>query len=93
MTVVVHQVLAQQQGQVSFTADQGPIQELTAEGSNDTLADQCLDRLPGAGPPRTPGVVADGPSSPLVGGVPSDPATILRWHRSACGARKPRSGR
>jgi hypothetical protein len=37
--VVVDQVLAEHQGQVAFAEDQEPVQELTAEGSDDAFAD------------------------------------------------------
>jgi hypothetical protein len=37
--VVVGQVLAENQGQVAFAEDQEPVQELTAECSDDAFAD------------------------------------------------------
>jgi hypothetical protein len=38
-TVVMGQVLAEHEGQMGFTRDQYPVQELTAEGSDDAFAD------------------------------------------------------
>jgi hypothetical protein len=39
VTVVVDQVLAEHQGQVALAEDQGPVQQLAAEGPDDALAD------------------------------------------------------
>jgi hypothetical protein len=38
-SVVMEQVLAEHQGQVAFAENQDPVQELTAEGSDDPSAD------------------------------------------------------
>jgi hypothetical protein len=45
MPVVVGQVLAENQGQVAFAEDQEPVQELTAECSDDAFADGVGARL------------------------------------------------
>ena len=39
VAVVMDQVLTEHQGQVALAEDQGPVQQLTAEGPDDALAD------------------------------------------------------
>src|SRR5690348_1887044 len=50
-------VLAEHHGQVALIEDQGPVQELSAEGSDDALADGVHPRRPrqGGDDPQSPG--------------------------------------